>query len=351
MTSLFSQPFQNQPLRHHHARHFEFESVRELPDSHVWPLLDDHPAADPSVTEPVPIIDLADPDAETRVSRACAEWGVFQVTGHGVPACLLERLESQARRLFSLPTHQKLRAARSPGGVTGYGLAPISSFFSKLMWSEGFTVAGSPLDHARELWPHDHSQFCDVLHEYDREMEELAGRLVRLMLRSLGVDDEGMKWAGPVQRLQRVLQLNSYPACPDPDRAMGLAAHTDSSLFNIVYQSSTSGLQVLRSEDGGAPARWVTVPPLPGALVVNVGDLLHILSNGRFKSVFHRAVVNRSHHRLSAACICGPPPHVKITPIGAGEEPAYRAVTWAEYLGLKAKLFHNALASLKRDDH
>ncbi|KAG1335518.1 Gibberellin 3-beta-dioxygenase 1 [Cocos nucifera] len=322
MPSVSDESFRT--LRPHHPHHFEFESVREVPDSHAWPDVHDHPSVEPSGPDSVPVVDLASPDAVLRVGRVCEEWGVFQVTGHGVSSDLLDRLESQIRRLFSLPTHQKFKAARSPGNISGYGLAPISSFFSKLM--------------------------CDVIEEYKEVMKELAGRLMHLMLLSLGLTEEDISWAGPVRDtgdLSAVLQLNSYPVCPEPDRAMGLAAHTDSSLLTVLYQSSTSGLQVLRPE----PARWVTVPPLPGALVVNVGDLSHILSNGQFRSVLHRAVVNRTRHRLSVAYICGPPAHVKVSPVeklvGPSEGPAYRAVTWSEYLGLKGKLFNKALASIK----
>lgn len=91
---------------------------------------------------------------------------------------------------------------------------------------------------------------------------------------------------------------------------MGLAAHTDSTLLTILYQNNTSGLQVLREGIG-----WVTVPPIPGGLVINIGDLLHILSNGLYPSVLHRAVVNRTKHRLSMAYLYGPPSSVKISPL------------------------------------
>ena len=196
-----------------------------------------------------------------------------------------------------------------------------------------------------------------MIEEFNKEMKKLAERLMQLMFLTLGLNEGDIKWAGPVNEFKditSVLQLNSYPACPNPNRAMGLAAHTDSSLLTILYQSRTSGLQVLRPEDRFGPARWVTVPPIPGALVVNVGDLCHILSNGRFQSVLHRAVVNRTHHRVSAAYICGPPAHVKVSPIAKPMGPAYRPVTWREYLGLKARLFDKALASIKvvsEEDH
>ena len=169
------------------------------------------------------------------------------------------------------------------------------------------------------------------------------------MLGSLGISKADIKWAGPKGNFKgasAALQINSYPACPDPDRAMGLAAHTDSTLLTILHQNSTSGLQVLREGTG-----WVTVPPVHGALVVNVGDLLHILSNGLYPSVLHRAVVNRTRHRLSIAYLYGPPSSVQISPlarlVGPGQPPLYRPVTWSEYLGTKAKYFDKALSSVR----
>lgn len=181
-------------------------------------------------------------------------------------------------------------------------------------------------------------------------MKRLAGKLMWLMLGSLGITKSDIRWAGPngeFKGASAALQLNSYPACPDPDRAMGLAAHTDSTLLTILYQNTTSGLQVLREGSAG----WVTVPPIRGALVVNVGDLLHILSNGMYPSVLHRAVVNRSCHRLSIAYLYGPPASVQISPlprlVSRSQPPLYRPVTWNEYLGTKAKHFNEALSSVR----
>ncbi|GFQ02983.1 gibberellin 3-beta-dioxygenase 1 [Phtheirospermum japonicum] len=128
---------------------------------------------------------------------------------------------------------------------------------------------------------------------------------------------------------------------------MGLAAHTDSTILTILHQSNTSGLQVLRE----GSSRWIMVPPHPGALVVHVGDLLHILSNGLYPSVLHRAVVNRSRQRLSVAYLYGPPSSVKIGPLAKlvdEDHPAlYRPITWTEYLRRKATHFNKALTSLR----
>ncbi|KAI4329292.1 hypothetical protein L6164_021575 [Bauhinia variegata] len=337
-------------------KHPDFNSLQELPDSYAWTQRDDVYNPCPSspntvlAEENVPVVDLKDPNAPKLIGHACKTWGVFQIINHGIPTTLLDDIERTGNTLFSLPPHQKLKAARSPEGVSGYGVARISSFFQKLMWSEGFTIAGSPLEHFRQLWPQEYTKYCDIVLEYEEEMKKLAGKLMWLMSASLGISKlEDIKWAGPRGEFKgacAALQLNSYPTCPDPDRAMGLAAHTDSTLLTILYQNGISGLQVLREGTG-----WITVPPLPGGLVINVGDLFHILSNGLYSSVLHRAVVNRTRPRLSVAYLYGPPTSVQISPhpklVSPSRPPLYRAVTWNEYLGTKAKHFNKALSSVQ----
>ena len=184
-----------------------------------------------------------------------------------------------------------------------------------------------------------------------KEMKDLTERILGLTLVSLGLTREDVKWFKPKDRskqAQALLHLNSYPICPDPSRAMGLGPHTDSSLLTLLYQSSTTGLQVLRDNVG-----WVPVHPISGALVVNIGDLMHILSNGQFKSAMHQAVVNKTHHRISAAYFYGPPREVKISPlmklIDHKHPPLYHPVTWKEYLDAKAMHFNKTLDLLRND--
>lgn len=194
--------------------------------------------------------------------------------------------------------------------------------------------------------------YSNAMETFQKEMKALSERIMDLMLESLGLKHEDFNWVkpkkgGPINDFQALLQLNSYPICPDPTRAMGMAPHTDSSLLTVLHQSNgISGLQV--SRDG---FRWVPVHPVEGALVVNVGDLMHILSNGRFKSALHRAVVSAVHHRVSTAYFYGPPKDVEVSPLVQLTDhhcpSLFRPVTWKEYLDTKATHFDKALESIK----
>ncbi|PRQ21177.1 putative gibberellin 3-beta-dioxygenase [Rosa chinensis] len=351
MSSKLTDVFASHPLYLHQEHPDDFKSLHELPDQYKWTRVHEYPSLDSPTLKSVTIIDLNDPNAIQLIGHACKTWGIFQVTNHGVPQKLVDDIESATRCLFTLPMEQKLKAARPPTGFSGYGFHRISAFCEKLMWSEGFTIVGSPLEHFHQLWPEDYLKFCSIFEEYEKEMKKLAERLMWLMLGSLGVFKEDVKWANPNSELEAAsaaLQLNSYPACPNPDQAMGLVDHTDSNLLSIVHQGNISGLQVLR--DGG----WIMIPPIPSALVINVGDLIHILSNGLYHNVFHRAVVNRTHHRVSVAYLYGPPISAEISPlsklVGPSHPPLYPSVTWKEYLGIKAKFNNKTLLSLRLDD-
>ncbi|XP_020517518.1 gibberellin 3-beta-dioxygenase 3 [Amborella trichopoda] len=325
----------------------DFGSVKTVPESHAWQEPEGF-SLESSDLDGIPVIDLSTPwwGVAREIGRACASWGAFQVVNHGVPDNVLKRVEEQGWRLFSLPPDQKLKAERGPDEIAGFGAPRITHFFPKRMWTEGFTVFGSPLEQARRLWPHDHMQFCEVIEEYQSEMKSLTVKLLELILEWVGAGKEDLNWE--VGDSSGVTQLNSYPSCPEPSRAMGLAPHTDSSLLTVIHQSNTSGLQLLDASG----QKWVTVPPVHGALVVNIGDLLHILSNGRCRSSMHRAVVNRVHHRLSFAYFCFPSPGATVEPLIGPDEPTalYRSVTWTEYLRIKGTLFNNALFSLLLPD-
>ncbi|XP_038900152.1 gibberellin 3-beta-dioxygenase 1-like [Benincasa hispida] len=342
--------FKSHPV--HLPTNKNLDSFQELPETYDWIQPNSFPSLTNSnipLSDSVPLIDLSLPNVPELINNALRTWGVFQVINHDISISLLNSMESSANALFDLPTSQKLKAARTPNGAAGYGLARISTFFPKRMWSEGFTIIGSPLQHFQKLWPQDYSKYCDIMEEYNREMKNLCGRLMWLALGELGITREDMNWVGTngdFKTSNAATQLNSYPICPNPDRAMGLGPHTDTSLLTIVYQNNTSGLQVLREGN-----RWVTVEPIPGALVVQVGDLLHIITNGLYPSSVHQAVVNRTRKRISVAYIFGPPETAEISPlkklVSSTQPPLYPTVTWTGYLRKKAELFNNTLSSIR----
>ncbi|KAK6912667.1 Isopenicillin N synthase-like, Fe(2+) 2OG dioxygenase domain [Dillenia turbinata] len=340
----------------HHIIPLDFDSIQEVSDVHSWPQSNDFLTLDlepndKSAASIIPIIDFSDPNVSKLIGQACETWGSFQLINHNVPLNLIESAESEARKLFSLPTSEKRKTLRSPSEATGYGLARMSQFFSRLLWQEGFTIMGSPVDHAKKLWPDDYQRFCDVIEDFQDKLKALSEQLMLIILDYLGIPKEEMKWVGSnsgPECATSALQMNSYPPCPDPTLTIGLAPHTDTYFLTILHQTSnpTRGLEIHRDGLG-----WVSVNPVHGALVVNAGDLLHIASNGRFPSVLHRAVVNKTNHRLSLAYFYGPPMNYQLLPSLAkldDDDPSvYPSLKVKDYVTMKEKHFRETLSMLK----
>uniref|UniRef100_A0A803MV82 Fe2OG dioxygenase domain-containing protein n=1 Tax=Chenopodium quinoa TaxID=63459 RepID=A0A803MV82_CHEQI len=106
------------------------------------------------------------------------------------------------------------------------------------------------------------------------------------------------------------MRMNYYPPCPQPDKVIGLTPHSDSiSLITILLEvNDVEGLQIKKDN------KWVSIKPIPNAFVINVGDVLKIMSNGIYNSVLHCAVVNTSKERLSVATFHGPALYHEIGP-------------------------------------
>ncbi|RLN30237.1 gibberellin 3-beta-dioxygenase 2-3-like [Panicum miliaceum] len=184
------------------------------------------------------------------------------------------------------------------------------------------------------------------MEEHHREMRALGGRLLDVFFGALGLTADQIA-AGETERkiretMMATMHLNLYPRCPEPERAMGLAAHTDSGFFTFITQSPVPGLQLLRR----GPDRWVTVPAPPGAFVVVLGDLFQLLTNGRFRSAHHRAVVNRERDRISVPYFLGPAVAPLASAVPPGRKAAFRAVTWPEYMGVRGKALRTDASAL-----
>lgn len=123
-----------------------------------------------------------------------------------------------------------------------------------------------------------------------------------------------------------------YPKCPNPDLAAGAGPHSDVSSITLLLQDDVGGLHV-RASDGDH--QWVHVEPIKGSIVVNIGDVLQIMSNDRYKSVEHRVFVNGSRNRVSVPIFVNPSSDAVIGPLPevmeAGEKPIYRQVVFSDY--------------------
>lgn len=127
------------------------------------------------------------------------------------------------------------------------------------------------------------------------------------------------------------MNLNFYPECPDPKLAVGTGRHSDINTLTLLLQDDIIGSLYARYGD-----KWLHVPPVMGAIVVNIGDILQILSNDRYKSVEHVVMANRFLSRISFAFYCGPNNDSVVEPLPEvlenGEKALYKSTVYSDYM-------------------
>lgn len=158
-------------------------------------------------------------------------------------------------------------------------------------------------------WPDKPKEWRDVTGMYSENMMGLATKLLEVLSEALGLEREVMIQA--CKQMTQRMAVNFYPKCPEPNLAIGLKRHTDPGTITILLQDQVGGLQA--TKDGGI--NWITVQPVKGAFVVNLGDHAYYVSNGKFKNAEHQAVVNCDHNRLSIATFINPDQEAIVYPL------------------------------------
>jgi isopenicillin N synthase-like dioxygenase len=160
-------------------------------------------------------------------------------------------------------------------------------------------------------------------------MTSLASRVLSLMAADLGIEEEALHDAFTGHR--QSMAIHYYPPCRHPEKVMGIMPHTDGlGLTLLLHVDDTPGLQIRK---GG---RWFPVRPLPGAFVVNVADILQVLTNGEYRSVEHRVLPDAVRARTTVVIFQEAAVGGMVAPLPGmlkGGDPArYRSVQLDEYI-------------------
>uniref|UniRef100_A0A453AG06 Fe2OG dioxygenase domain-containing protein n=2 Tax=Aegilops tauschii subsp. strangulata TaxID=200361 RepID=A0A453AG06_AEGTS len=293
----------------------------------------DADAVIPAHSDEVPVIDLGrltdaeSVEAETAKLRfACEEWGFFQLVNHGVPDEIILAIRRDIEKFFQLPLDVKNAYAQRQGDLQGYGQAFILSHDQKLDWADMFGLYTQP-PQARDMsfWPSQPPMFRNSIEEYSSKLMKLARSVATFIAKTLDIDPELVADKIVVQ----YVRMNYYPPCTlMPEKVLGFSPHSDGSFLTILLEIiSVQGLQIRRH---GA---WIPVKPLANALLVNVGDLLEIMTNGKYKSIEHRVTINAHKERLSISAFHVPKYDGIVSPLlGTTEEKVlYKTTKVEEY--------------------
>ena len=246
-----------------------------------------------------------DPDGfAEELGQSFVDYGFAIVRDHGISQELIERAEAKAKEFFALPEEVKRRYLIPGGGgargYTAFGVETAKGGTAsdlKEFWHVGRELAAGHKFRevmADNIWPAEIAGFKDIFLELYDAFDEAGVKILRAIARFLKVDED--YFTDTVRDGNSVMRLLHYPPVDKPSgNHIRAGAHEDINTITLLLGAEEAGLE-LKTKDG----RWLPVSPRHGELVVNIGDMLQRLTNGRLRSTSHR-VVNPAPDRASKA--------------------------------------------------
>lgn len=226
-----------------------------------------------------------------KIKEACESWGFFQIVNHGIPVRVIDEMIDAVRGFHEQDSEvKKLFYSRD--------------FTKKFIYNSNFDLYQAPAANWRDSFycivapdppqPQELPPVCrEILLEYSSCIRKLGLTILELLSEALGLNPG---YLTDIDCGEGVFLIGHYyPACPEPELTFGTSNHTDSGFVTLLVQDQVGGLQILHEN------QWVDVPPLHGAVVVNIADLLQLITNDKFKSVNHRVPASRGGPRISVA--------------------------------------------------
>ncbi|XP_057974052.1 1-aminocyclopropane-1-carboxylate oxidase 5 [Malania oleifera] len=262
----------------------------------------------------IPVIDFSKLTGEERaktmaqIANGCEEWGFFQLVNHGIPEELLERVKKVCSECYKLEREENFKNSKPVKLLNELVENKSSAKLEDIDWEDVFILLDD------NEWPSRTPGFKETMAEYRSELKKLAEKVMEVMDENLGLPEGYIKKAlnGGGEEDEDAFygtKVSHYPPSPHPDMVNGLRAHTDAGGVVLLFQDDkVKGLQILK--DG----KWIDVQPLPNAIVINTGDQIEVLSNGRYKSVWHRVLATPDGNRRSVASFYNPSLKATIAP-------------------------------------
>lgn len=245
----------------------------------------------------IAVVSLAQPldTIADDLGRSFQEYGFAVIRDHGIPQELIDRAEELSKAFFALPDEVK-KAYYIPGGGGARGYTPFGTEKAKdanvhdlkEFWHVGRELPeGHPLSEfmADNVWPSEVEGFRETFSDLYEAFEVAGGRVLEAIALHLGLPRDF--FVPTVEEGNSVMRLLRYPPLEgkEAEGAIRAAAHGDINTITLLLGAEEAGLELLTKQD-----EWKAVEVPEGALVINVGDMLDRLTNGKLRSTTHRVV-------------------------------------------------------------
>ncbi|XP_023752820.1 S-norcoclaurine synthase 1 [Lactuca sativa] len=287
----------------------------------------------------IPVIDISKlavagkpgyDDELDKLHLACKNWGFFQLINHGITESI-DAMKKVTEEFFKLPLEEKINCAQIPSSIEGYGQAFVVSEDQKLDWGDMLFILPLPIPQRNmRFWPQTPPSFRTTLDEYSKALQGVSMELFKLMSINLRIKPATL--SNMYENCTQGIRMNYYPPCYEADKVLGLAPHSDATGITLLVQiNEVQGLQIKKN------SKWVPIKPIPGSIIVNIGDVMEIMSNGEYTSIEHRAMVNFERERISIAAFHSPGVKAMIGPLMElvkDKTPKYKTIDSEDYVRL-----------------
>ncbi|XP_030511054.2 2-oxoglutarate-dependent dioxygenase 19 [Cannabis sativa] len=319
----------------------ESSNLTSIPPTHITiPNNDQLAVLEHSQQLQIPIIDFSlltssDPDQRSKtiaeLGKACQDWGFFMVINHGVRENLMSEVIEGCRGFFDLSEEEKVEfKGEHVLDPIRYGTSFNALVEKAFYWRDYLKVLVQ--FHHSHHFPHKPSGFSEIALEYLKKTREVAVMILEGISKSLELEENYIYKTLNLDSGLQVFVANLYPPCPQPELTMGMPPHSDHGLLTLLIQNGIGGLQIQHK------GNWLNVNPIPNSFLVNTGDHLEILSNGKYKSVVHRAIVNNNETRISVGIANGPALEAVVSPASKlveSQSPAFVGMKYKDYMQLQ----------------
>ncbi|KAL4272661.1 hypothetical protein GQ457_13G021700 [Hibiscus cannabinus] len=276
----------------------------------------------------IPVIDFSKLNGQDRtntlaqIANACEEWGFFQLVNHGIAEEMLERVKKVSSEFYKVEREENFKNSEVANLLNETGDEKMEN----VDWEDVITLTDD------SQWPFKTPGFQETMKEYRCELKKLAEKVMEVMDENLGLPEGYIKKAfdGTGEGENTAFfgtKVSHYPPCPNPEKVTGLRAHTDAGGVILLFQDDeVGGLQILK--DG----QWIDVQPLKNTIVINTGDQIEVLSNGRYKSTWHRVLSTVDGNRLSVASFYNPSLDATIAPAAQLVEKGRKEGTYPKFV-------------------
>ncbi|CAO2036723.1 unnamed protein product [Urochloa humidicola] len=291
----------------------------------------------------LPVVDLApffNQDDEAGVARAteavreaCRTHGFFRAVNHNVPAETMARALELSSVFFALPDEEKGKARPAEGSVVphfpvGYARQPVHSADK----NEYLLVFDPKL--GCNVYPAEPAEFREAVEKCYAKFTELGLLVQEILNECMGLPPGFLRDFNGDRSFDFMAAIRYFPATEE-EEDNGLSAHEDGNCITFLIQDGVGGLEVLKDDE------WIAAEPVDGSIIVNIADVIQVLSNNKLKSATHR-VVRKPTHRHSFAFFFNIHGDKWIEPlpeftIKIGEAPRYRGFVFNEYQQLRMR--------------